>query len=68
MTCSNTSFSVNADPEKNSKVHFVNVAYSVDQPPGRYEFDLEFVTDLNKKTIGKVKAVVEVSDDEQSSK
>lgn len=61
VTCSNSSFSVNANPDKNSKVHFVNVAYSADQPPGRYEYDLEFITDLNEETVGTVRAVVEVS-------
>ena len=61
VTCSNDSFSVTADPEKNKKVHFVTVEYSVDQPPGSYEYDLEFVTDLNGKTTGKMKAVVEVT-------
>ncbi len=61
VTCSNTAFSVSADPEKSSKVHFISVSYSADQPPGRYEYDLEFVTDLNEKTVGQVKAVVEVS-------
>lgn len=60
VTCSNTSFSVKADAEKSSKVHFVKVTYSADQPPGRYEYDLEFVTDLNEKTEAQVRAIVEV--------
>ena len=60
VTCTNSSFSVAADPKKTSKVHFVNVSYSSDQPPGRYEYDLEFITDLNKRTTRVVKAVVEI--------
>ena len=60
VTCTNNAFSVAADPKKTSKVHFVNVSYSPDQPPGRYEYDLEFITDLNKRTTRVVKAVVEI--------
>ena len=61
VKCVNPSFSVSADPEKSRKVHFVSVSYSVDQTPGKYEYDLEFVTDLNNETIATVKAVVEIS-------
>lgn len=61
VKCTNSSFSVVADPEKSKKIHFVNVSFSADQPPGRYEYDLEFVTDLNTETTGTVKAVVEIS-------
>ena len=60
VKCINQSFSVEADPEKSRKVHFVNVSYSADQPPGRYEYDLEIITDLNSETTGSIKAVVEI--------
>ena len=60
VTCSNDAFSVAADPTKTSKVHFINVSYSSDQPPGRYEYDLEFITDLNNRTTRTIRAVVEV--------
>lgn len=60
VTCTNNAFSVAADPNKSSKVHFINVSYSPNQSPGRYEYDLEFVTDLNQRTTRKVKAVVEI--------
>ena len=61
VTCSNESFAVSADAEAKKKVHFVNVEYSVDQAPGRYEYDLEFVTDLNERTTAMMKAVVEIA-------
>lgn len=66
VTCSNPSFSADADPEKSSKVHFITVSYSADQPPGRYDYEIEFVTDLSDRTAGKIKAVVEVVDPQQA--
>lgn len=62
VTCSSDLFSVSANPDKNKKVHFITVEYNADQPPGRYEYELEFVTDLNGKTIGKMNAVVQVTE------
>lgn len=67
ITCSSDLFSVAADPEKNKKVHFINVEYNADQPPGRYEFELEFITDLNERTTGKMKAIVEVTNSNSAS-
>jgi len=61
ITCSSESFSAVTNPEKSKKVHFINVDYTADQPPGRYEYELEFITDLNKRTVGKMKAVIEVT-------
>lgn len=61
ITCSSELFSVASNPEKSKKVHFINVDYSAEQPPGRYEYELEFITDLNNQTIGKMKAIVEVT-------
>lgn len=68
VTCTNSSFSVAADPDKSRKVHFVNVSYAPDQPPGRYEYELEFVTDLDSGTSGKIKAVVEVKENTQQAR
>ena len=62
VTCTNSAFSVAADPDRARKVHFINVSYSSDQSPGTYEYDLEFITDLNKRTTRTVKAVVEIDD------
>ncbi len=63
VTCPNASFAFKFDSNKSSKVHFVEVYYSADQPPGRYECDLDFVTDLNQETAGSIKAVVEIAGD-----
>lgn len=60
VTCTNTSFKVEADADA-KKVHFVDISYSADQPPGRHECEMEFVTDLNEKTVGVMKAVIEIS-------
>ena len=65
VTCSNSAFTVSADPSKSKKVHFVNISYAADQPPGRYEYDLQFVTDLNKRTTRSIKAVVQVNQGSQ---
>lgn len=62
VTCTNSSFSVAADPTKSRKVHFIKVSYRSDQPPGRYEYDLEFITDLNSRTTRTVRAVVEIDE------
>ena len=62
VTCSNESFKVKADPTKSKKVHFVSISYSADQAPGKYEYDLEFVTDLNRGTNRSIKAVVQISE------
>ncbi len=59
VTCLSPSFSVKADPEA-KKVHFIEVTYSADSDPGRYESELNFYTDLDSEAAGKVKAVVEV--------
>ena len=61
VTCQNTSLAVEADVEVAKKVHFVDVVYSPDQAPGHYECEMQIVTDLNSITVGKVKAVIEVS-------
>ncbi len=60
VKCVNNAFAVTADPDTSKKVHFVNVAYTVEDNPGRYEYDLEFITDLNSETSGTIKAVVEI--------
>ncbi|MEM9410930.1 MAG: hypothetical protein AAGA30_07440, partial [Planctomycetota bacterium] len=60
VMCSNEAFSVSADAESSKKIHFVTVEYSASQPPGKYEYDLEFITDLNQKTSQSIKAVVEI--------
>jgi hypothetical protein len=62
VTCTNTSFKVDADSDS-KKVHFVEISYSADQAPGRHECEMEFVTDLNEKTVGVMKAVIEISPD-----
>lgn len=61
VACSCSAFTFQVDTSRNSKVHFVDVSYAADQPPGRYEYDLTLVTDLNGETSGAIKAVVEVS-------
>jgi len=61
VTCENTSLAVEADVDVAKKVHFVDVVYSPDQAPGRYECQMQIVTDLNTKTVGTVKAVIEVA-------
>ena len=61
VTCKNTSLAVEADVEVSKKVHFVDVVYSPNQAPGRYDCEMEIVTDLNTKTVGVVKAVIEVT-------
>ena len=60
VTCSSPAFVVKADPSKSKKIHFVQIGYKPDQSPGKYEYDLEFVTDLNKQTKRSIKAVVQV--------
>jgi hypothetical protein len=59
VTCSDPRFRVTAG-EESKKVHFIEVAYSADQTLGRKECELEIVTDLNKKTIATMKAIINV--------
>lgn len=61
VTCENQSFTVRADG-KSSKVHFVEVLYT-GQNPGSYETELTFVTDLDTRTAGTMKAVANVVGD-----
>ena len=60
VNCSNNSFVFNVDRDKSSKVHFVGVSYAADKPPGRYEFDLDFLTDLNAGAKRSIKAIVQI--------
>jgi hypothetical protein len=62
VTCSNPAFEVSGEADDLKKVHFVVVSYTVKQPPGRYEYTLEFVTDLNEKTTAKMQAIVEIDE------
>ncbi len=59
VTCLNTSFRVRAKSDS-KKVHIVEVSYtgSEDQT-GKFESELNFITDLGGKTTGSIKAIVE---------
>jgi hypothetical protein len=58
VTCENRNFTVKADG-KSKKVHFIEVVYT-GQNPGTHEALLTFVTDLDTRTSGTLKAVAEV--------
>ena len=58
VTCEDRNFTVRADG-KSAKVHFVEVLYTGDRP-GTFEADLTFVTDLDTRTTGTMRAVATV--------
>lgn len=58
VTCEDRNFTVRADG-KSAKLHFVEVLYTGDQP-GTFEADLTFVTDLDSRTTGTMRAIATV--------
>lgn len=65
VTCEDRNFTVRADG-KSSKVHFVEVLYTGEKP-GTFEADLTFVTDLDTRTTGTMRAVATVVGAEETT-
>lgn len=66
VTCENRNFTVRAG-DQSRKVHFIEVVYT-GQDPGTYETELTFVTDLDTRTSGTMKAIATVEAEDAETK
>lgn len=66
VTCVSRNFRVRADGST-KKVHFIDVIYTGDEEPGRHECFLTFVTSLGGSASAKMKAIVDVVEDQSKT-